>query len=378
MPIIERNRKGASVQPIEIFKAGTHTAMDGRTLPFSEADVAAIAAAYDPALHEAPIVVGHPRDNAPAYGWVAGLAANSGALAATPQQVDAGFAEMVLAGRFKKVSASFYTPDSPANPKPGGYYLRHVGFLGAQPPAVKGLKPVAFAESEAGVVEFSDAWTMGLVARLFSGLRDFIIAQFGQDRADAVLPRDAIDTITANAAAEAVSEMQAASPTPDFREAVVTPPPAKEPPVADITDAAFAEREAAIAAREAAIVAREREDRSRASAVFLDGLIAEAKFPAARRGLALAFMEQFGTTEIQFGEAGAKTPLAAFQELLSGYPPLVELREVAGDGVTFVADQNDAGDIVRKSIAFQEAQRAQGIEVTNIEAVKAVTQGTAR
>ncbi|MFS2072756.1 hypothetical protein ACEN9D_28795 [Pseudomonas sp. CT11-2] len=39
---------------------------------------------------------------------------------------------------------------------PGVYYLRHVGFLGAQPPAVKGLRPIELAEGEPGVIEFSE------------------------------------------------------------------------------------------------------------------------------------------------------------------------------------------------------------------------------
>jgi hypothetical protein len=156
--------------PIEIFRPGRHTAMDGRQIAFSESDLAAAAAAYDPALHEAPIVVGHPRTDAPAYGWVEGLATGKGGgLEAMPRQVDPAFAELVRAGRFKHVSASFYLPDSPANPKPGAYYLRHVGFLGAQPPAVKGLRPAEFAEAE-GVVEYSDAWVLSAIARLFRGL----------------------------------------------------------------------------------------------------------------------------------------------------------------------------------------------------------------
>ncbi|MET4129062.1 hypothetical protein ACSSV6_002357, partial [Roseovarius sp. MBR-38] len=45
-------------QPLHIFRAGRHTAMSGQSLEFSEAQVSAIAAAYDPALHEAPIVIG--------------------------------------------------------------------------------------------------------------------------------------------------------------------------------------------------------------------------------------------------------------------------------------------------------------------------------
>lgn len=73
------------------------------------------------------------------------LAAGDDGLNAEPHQVDPEFAEMVNAGRFKKISASFYTPDAPNNPVPGVYYLRHVGFLGAQPPAVKGLKQAEFA-----------------------------------------------------------------------------------------------------------------------------------------------------------------------------------------------------------------------------------------
>jgi hypothetical protein len=48
---------------LAIFKAGTHRAEDGRTYTFSEGDVAAIAAAYDPSLHQAPYVLGHPKNS---------------------------------------------------------------------------------------------------------------------------------------------------------------------------------------------------------------------------------------------------------------------------------------------------------------------------
>lgn len=141
-----------------IFKPGKHTAMSGTTLDFNEAMLKAAVAAYDPSLHEAPIVVGHPKDNGPAYGWVQALSYNeaTGEIEVDPAQVDEAFAEMVQAGRFKKRSASWYLPDSPANPKPGTLYLRHVAFLGAQPPALKGLRDVSFNEGEEGVVEFAE------------------------------------------------------------------------------------------------------------------------------------------------------------------------------------------------------------------------------
>lgn len=52
------------------------------------------------------------------------------------------------AGSYKKVSAAFYSPTSAGNPTPGTHYLRHVGFLGGQAPAVKGLQDIHFSEGE--------------------------------------------------------------------------------------------------------------------------------------------------------------------------------------------------------------------------------------
>jgi hypothetical protein len=143
---------------IEIFRAGTRTADNGKVDTITAADVAAAAAAYSPALHEAPLTVGHPESNRPAYGWVTGLQADGDVLKTTHRQVEPHFAEMVEAGRFKKRSASFYAPDDPANPKPGVWYLRHVAWLGAQPPAVKGLKDIEFSEA-ALAVNFSETVT---------------------------------------------------------------------------------------------------------------------------------------------------------------------------------------------------------------------------
>lgn len=143
---------------IEIFRAGRHLDDAGVVHSFSEADVDGMVASYDPAKREAPLVVGHPKDNLPAYGWVKAVTRSaSGALAITPHQVEPQFAEMVTAGRFKKRSASFYPPLAPNNPTPGKWYLRHVAFLGAQPPAIAGLKDIQFSEGDAeGAVCFSE------------------------------------------------------------------------------------------------------------------------------------------------------------------------------------------------------------------------------
>ena len=143
---------------IEIFRAGTHIDDSGTSHSFSEADLAATAAAYDPTIREAPLTVGHPESDKPAYGFVRALQVNAdGRLAMSTADVQPAFAEMVQARRFPKRSAAFYPPRHPNNPKPGTWYLRHVAFLGAQPPAVAGLRDIQFADDSAGLVNFSEA-----------------------------------------------------------------------------------------------------------------------------------------------------------------------------------------------------------------------------
>lgn len=146
-----------NTQKIEIFKSGTHIAANGKEFTFSEEDVKKIAENYNPKHHEAPLVLGHPKDNSPAFGWVKGLVAK-GAEGATKLFADielaAQFAEALKAGNYKKVSAAFYAPNDPSNPSKGFYGLRHVGALGATPPAIKGLEAFNFNDS-ATFLEFT-------------------------------------------------------------------------------------------------------------------------------------------------------------------------------------------------------------------------------
>ena len=117
-----------------------------------------VVASYDPQLHKAPVVIGHPKHNAPAYAWVGALALDGSVLQANPQKVHKDFAELVRQGLYEKVSASFYPPGHDDNPTPGQWHLRHVGFLGATPPRIKGLKGIEFNEESDGCVtlEFSE------------------------------------------------------------------------------------------------------------------------------------------------------------------------------------------------------------------------------
>lgn len=123
---------------VEIFRAGDY----GDKGSFNEDDLDRVIANYDPDVHEAPACIGHPTDNAPAYGWASRLMRSGKTLLAKFKEVDPAFESAVKAGRFKKRSAAFYLG---SDGRVTG--LRHVGFLGAQPPEVKGLKNLSFDDA---------------------------------------------------------------------------------------------------------------------------------------------------------------------------------------------------------------------------------------
>ena len=149
-------KQNAAVTGVEIFKIGRHKPMSGDTINFLDSDLAQIAQSYDGKAHPAPIVIGHPQTDAPAYGWVTGLEVKDGKLVADFADIEPEFSALVKAKRYRKISASFWSPSAPSNPTPGQWSLKHVGFLGAASPAVPGLKDAEFNANESGIVSFGD------------------------------------------------------------------------------------------------------------------------------------------------------------------------------------------------------------------------------
>jgi hypothetical protein len=290
---------------IEIFKPGRHTAMSGAVIEFSEADLKATADAYDPQLHEAPLVIGHPTLDAPAYGWAKSLQ-YSGTLQAEPDQVDPAFAEIVEKGHYKKVSASFFRPDAPGNPKPGVYYLRHIGFLGATAPAVKGLKSASFAGGDEGVIEFGD-WSDVAQVRVLRRLRDWIIAKFGLEEADKAVSGYELESIEQMvnqppkpAAQISYSESQQENTMTPEQIAAQQVALKKQKEDQDRRDAEFAERENKIKAQEA----KAKRD---GIVAFAEELIKAGQLlPRDRSGLVEFMASVDGEAVIEFAEAEGK------------------------------------------------------------------------
>ena len=129
-----------------VFKTGTHTDSQGRTKTWTEKDLDLIVNKYKPSYHEAPVVIGHPQNNSPAWGWVDALKQTGGVLYAKLKNIVPEFAEMIDKGMFKKRSISLYQDLT----------LKHIGFLGVTPPAVKGLPDYAFSGSGGATIEFSE------------------------------------------------------------------------------------------------------------------------------------------------------------------------------------------------------------------------------
>jgi len=118
---------------IDIARTGTFQDSNGREHTFTEADLEAIRAGYDPAKSEAPLVFGHPKDNAPAFGWLHALKREGEKLLAQFAHVPAQVKKLVHDRRYRYVSMSL-SPDKRR--------ILHIGLLGAAAPAIDGLEPV--------------------------------------------------------------------------------------------------------------------------------------------------------------------------------------------------------------------------------------------
>lgn len=302
---------------IEVLRTGEHTASSGRKVSITPETLTALVANYDPAYFEAPLVVGHPKDNAPAYGWVESLKAEGGRLFAKFKQVHDGFREAVRSGAFKNRSVAFYNDLDGRGP-----YLRHVGFLGAAPPAVKGLEPLpAFSAAEFAEFDFSDCsdneegeMDEGKMKTMFETFQEKMTAAIAK-----LTPARPAGEGGATAAAIAAAVAQAkAEMTTAFSEQVT----ALRTDLKATKDELAAARSDGHSAEVAAFVEKQRREGKWAPA--WDG----AGIPELMESL-----EGMESIELSEGSGDAaktvkKTPLAVFQQFMEGLPKIIEFGEL--------------------------------------------------
>ena len=371
----KQQRKQQATRRIEVFRPGTFTAMNGQTYTYTSEDVAALAESYDPDTAPAPVVVGHPKTDSPAFGWVKRLHWDEQAerLYADIGDIEPAFEEAVRAGRYRKISISFFPPASPANPRPGKPYLKHVGFLGGAAPAVPGLKPVALAaETDAVVIELSDP-DVGLAAELFQRLRDWFIDKFGLDEAEKALPGHVINWLEESQrraeAEEAARRARNAGEVPAYAAAADDGAgeiaPAREMSIPDSKeDQAMPTRQPGIgpeelARRERELAEREARLRQAEAVAFAEELVAEGRLPGGLKNdvAALVVALQAGEQEVSFAEGEAQPPAEALKALLKKLPQAVSFGEAApeepgGDAapVDFATPDNAPVDAERMAL----------------------------
>lgn len=279
--------------PIAIFKSGRHADMNGTTLDITDADLERTVAAYDPARWKAPLVIGHLRHDAPAWGWVASLVLENGTLLANMADLSPQVVTLVAEGQYRNVSASFYTPEATSNPMPGVFYLRHVGLLGAQPPAVKGLPQVSFQES-------------GNESFLAMGEEMSTPSQWSA----ASTMSEPTEKTMAEIDEKTQWEQQLKSKEAQLNAQAVQ----------------FAEQAQQIAQREETVRKAESDLRQQKTVEFVDGLIADGKIlPRFREGL-LAFMTFLAESGVvEFAEDQGQ--MQFLKEFLKELPPQVDYAE---------------------------------------------------
>lgn len=312
---------------IKLLRPGTFTDVKGVKVTFSKADLQQVVDSYDAGADPAPLVVGHPKLDTPAYGWVGKLSLQGDVLFAEPSSIDPGLADAVAAKQYQRISPSLYPPADPNNPTPGQWHLKHVGFLGAATPAIKGLGTVAFADAGDMVTVDIDPTTLSPEPRMNE------------------------------------PENQAAV---DFAE--------REAAIAS-KEAELAERETALKVSQAQIDADAAAALVTANVAFAEGLINDGRLMPAGRDKVIVLLGALQPIEaVSFGEgdtAVSIVPLQALKDILSGADQILSFGESAS------AAKGDPKEvpptaIAQEAVAFAESERRAGRTITDAQAVRHV------
>jgi len=262
----------------------------------------------------------------------------------------------VDAGRYKFRSASFYEPNDPSNPTPGSWHLKHVGWLGAQPPSVKGLG-AAFSEGDIseGVTfaetDLSLAWLAGNVSDGFRRLRDFFIEKFGLEAADRALPAwtdQAAASISSDVRAEirhdngeGISAMFAEAEAALAGATSAATELATRAADLDAREAALAERETQAQAGQAAFAEATRQTARDDDGAFVDQLVTDGRMSPVRGAQAKALLAHLdGDSTVAFAEADVSAR-DQFRELLGELGVSIHFSEFAPtEGARFAEAPN--------------------------------------
>lgn len=311
---------------IEVFRAGT-PASKGLT----EAHIDAAVAAYDFEAAPAPLVAGHPEHDKPAKGIIKGFRRDGARLFARLADVADDIVEGVRKKAWLNRSMAFWDKDHPSNPKPGVYYPKHLGLLGAAQPAIAGMEPLKFSADEATI----ETDTAPDAAVVFA------------------LEPTPIVTVTSKGAATVADE-----PKTFTAEEMA----AKDAEIERLRGLAETAEANAKAAREAD------------NAAFCESLVTDGKLPPAHKADLVAVFNALPAEPLTFAEDRTEPAAAALKRLLGGAKPVIQFGATtdAGGGGDGGKKPKTVEEITAAALAFQAEQKGKGIEISFDEAVEAV------
>ena len=337
-------KPGFGGQWVEIMNTGTHHDNEGVERRIDSAFLDSVVANFNAEEHEPPAVIGHPETDAPAYGYVNKLRRHGDVLEAQFSDTDSTFETLVRDGKFKKRSAAFYL-DPQRSPSKRAPALRHVGFLGAQPPAIKGLKNIHFAEGEAttivmqaaslytdrqaGSLSYAEGEDMNedqVKKTVRESIADFFKSAFGGGE------KSPTEVGTLNAAANVAAFSEA-----DQEKLIAKATAAAEAKFAE----ELTRRDAEIKALKESVAAHAAGSKHGEIVQFCEALARQGKFlPAFKEMGVVSFMETLAAADqkvavISFSEEGIekKTEFSAldwFKTFLSAMPAYVQFGESFG------------------------------------------------
>ena len=354
---------------IDICRAGTWRDMQGHDVRLDDDRLDRIVAAHADA-DPAPVVVGHPEADAPAYAWIDGLRRVGDRLQAKLRDIAPSFREAVEEGRYSGRSIALE-----------GDRLRHLGFLGGRAPAVPGLAPTRFASAPQTVVAFADDGEAGTPSESRVDRPDTLRAPEPREDEDG----DSLVPPCALQARGEAGEENADGPVPACEDE-------------DSRRTALAEQEASLATREAALLEREAvaaaDERRRAAEQAIAPHVDAGRVLPAERAALVALLAALtddqgnagegaadGRATISFasatGDAVRMQPAAILERFIEGLPRRVDYRTLAGGSVPGAPDpsgtHSDAGEdserIAAEARALMAAEAGRGVTLTPAEAV---------
>lgn len=373
---------------VELFTVGTHVSADGTQFTVTTDTLNGIAKNFSTEGDTVPAVHGHPKHDSPAFGWLGETKVDGDSLWGKFRDVAPEFAQGVADKRYPNRSIKIRPMDD------GSHQLVHVGWLGGVAPAVKGLKPVEFAEGDGVELTFmSDdnvremTWSISsafrAIGRLFSSQKTLNLIQHGETG-------DVLDVWDLETLATTPARLDAQLATASSFNAPIDNPPSPEfsqptgAPVMELTQedldrqlaaarnegrtAATTEFSAQVTTLTTALATKtQAEDKS-----FVEGLVKTGRLlPAQANGLA-EFMGQLddqATFEFSVGE-GAKAEKKSqsgrtwFKSFMESLPEQLALNRERCQEDGSCATDDSAEKLAADIQEFMDEQSGKGITVS--------------